>query len=213
MSRSAASSLEKLDMKVLPLLLITASGSLWCLQTCSRKRCATHGDCRHGMDGFRQPVHYYKDGVVPFGLQQLSDSVNGDDLPTVAWDLVGHKLPHLLCQEGFAVVAGVTPCNVAGDIAGDAQPPVIAGDQLGHLPPPWVASYHGVMVHTDDIMAELGVLWDIHTSPIQDQVSVLFPLIRSKGACSKFSECLDYCIIVVRTSLDVLYQLIASAVH
>src|SRR5258707_14796039 len=28
-------------MKVLPLTLMTASGSLWCLQTCSRKRCAT----------------------------------------------------------------------------------------------------------------------------------------------------------------------------
>src|SRR5258708_4539879 len=41
MSRSAASSLEKLDMKVLPLSLMTASGSLWCLQTCSRKRHAT----------------------------------------------------------------------------------------------------------------------------------------------------------------------------
>src|SRR5258707_6285568 len=41
MSRSAASSLEKLDMKVLPLSLMMASGSLWCLQTCSRKRCAT----------------------------------------------------------------------------------------------------------------------------------------------------------------------------
>src|SRR5258707_14585637 len=41
MSRSAASSLEKLDMKVLPLSLMTASRSLWCLQTCSRKRHAT----------------------------------------------------------------------------------------------------------------------------------------------------------------------------
>src|SRR5258706_13667583 len=41
MSRSATSSLEKLDMKVLPLSLMTASGSPWCLQTCSRKRHAT----------------------------------------------------------------------------------------------------------------------------------------------------------------------------
>src|SRR5258707_2892399 len=41
MSRSAASSLEKLDMKALPLSLMMASGSPWCLQTCSRKRHAT----------------------------------------------------------------------------------------------------------------------------------------------------------------------------
>src|SRR5258706_5099630 len=41
MSRSAASPPEKLDMKVLPLSLMTASGSPWCLQTCSRKRHAT----------------------------------------------------------------------------------------------------------------------------------------------------------------------------
>src|SRR6266436_10206719 len=39
--RSAASSLEKLDTKVLPLSLMMASGSPWCLQTCSRKRHAT----------------------------------------------------------------------------------------------------------------------------------------------------------------------------
>src|SRR6266481_4978455 len=41
MSRSVASSLEKLDTKALPLSLITASGSPWCLQTCSRKRHTT----------------------------------------------------------------------------------------------------------------------------------------------------------------------------
>src|SRR5258708_21704598 len=41
MSRSVASSLEKLDTKVLPLSLITTSGSPWCLQTCLRKRHAT----------------------------------------------------------------------------------------------------------------------------------------------------------------------------
>src|SRR5258707_963529 len=107
------------------------------------------------MDAFRQPVHYYEDGIVPFGLRQLSNSVNGDDLPTVAWDLVGHKLPHLLCQEGFAVVAGVTLCHVAGNIVGDAWPPVIVGDQLQCLPLPWVASHHGVMVGMDNVMVEL----------------------------------------------------------
>src|SRR5258705_8689603 len=31
----------ELDMKALPLSLMTASRSPWCLQTCSRKRCAT----------------------------------------------------------------------------------------------------------------------------------------------------------------------------
>ncbi len=41
MPRSAASSLEKLDTKALPLSLMTASRSPWCLQTCSRKRHAT----------------------------------------------------------------------------------------------------------------------------------------------------------------------------
>src|SRR5260221_2138232 len=41
MSRSAASSLEKLDMKALPLSLMMDSRSPWCLETCARKRCAT----------------------------------------------------------------------------------------------------------------------------------------------------------------------------
>src|SRR5260221_160087 len=41
MLRSAASSLEKLDTNALPLLLMMASRSPWCLQMCSRKRHAT----------------------------------------------------------------------------------------------------------------------------------------------------------------------------
>src|SRR5258708_40052537 len=40
-SRSATSSLEKLDTKALPLSLMMASRSPWCLQTCSRNRHAT----------------------------------------------------------------------------------------------------------------------------------------------------------------------------
>ena len=79
--RSAASSLEKLDTKALPLSLMMASGSPWCLQTCSRKRCATPAES------------------------------------TV------------------------------------------------------------VMVGMDNVMVELGVFWDIHTSPVHDQVSISLPLV------------------------------------
>src|SRR5258707_2914608 len=130
-------------------------------------------------------------------------------LPTPVWG----KLPHLLCQEGLAAVAGVTPCHIAGNIVGDAQPPVIVGDQLQCLPLPWVASHHGVMVGMDNVMAELGVFWDIHVSPVHDQVSISLPLVRSKRACSKLLEGFDYCIVVVCTSPDVFYQLITSAIH
>src|SRR5258708_39995279 len=65
------------------------------------------------------------------------NGVKSDNLPAVGWDLVWGKLPHLLCQEGLAAVADIAPCHVAGNIVGDAQPPVIAGDQLQCLPPPW----------------------------------------------------------------------------
>src|SRR5258708_4919704 len=82
-------------------------------------------------------------------------------LPTPVWG----KLPHLLCQEGLAAVAGVTPCHIAGNIVGDAQPPVIVGDQLQCLPLPWVASHHGVMVGMDNVMAELGV-FGTYTHPL-----------------------------------------------
>src|SRR5258708_39767760 len=68
-------------------------------------------------------------------------------------------------------------CYVAGNIAGDARPPVIAGDQLQCLPLPWVAGHHGVMVDMDNVMAELWVFWDIHASPVHDQVSVSLPLV------------------------------------
>src|SRR5258707_11150156 len=110
-------------------------------------------------------------------------------------------------------VADIAPCHIAGNIAGDAQLPVIAGDQLQCLPPPWVASHHGVMVGMDNVMAELGVFWDIHMSPVHDQVSISLPLVQSKHACSKLSEGFDYCIVIVCTSLDAFYQLVASAIH
>ncbi len=37
-----------------------------------------------------------------------------------AWDPIWCKLSNLLHQEGLAAVAGVAPCYVAGNIAGDA---------------------------------------------------------------------------------------------
>src|SRR5260221_12339072 len=161
----------------------------------------------------RYTVHYHKDGIVSFRLWQFSDGVNRDNLPAVGWDPVWGKLPHLLHREGLAAVAGIARCHIAGNRVGDAWPPVIVGAQLQCLPPPWVASHHGVMVGMDNVMAELGVFWDIHVSPVHDQVSVSLPLIQSKHACSKLSEDFDYCIVVVCTSPDVFYQLIASAIH
>ncbi len=65
----------------------------------------------------------------------------------------------------------------------------------------------------DNVMAELGFSWDIHASSVHDQVSVSLPLIGSERACSKLSECFDYCVIIVCASLDAFHQLIASAVH
>ena len=129
------------------------------------------------MDALRQPVHYHKDHIISFRLWQFSDGVNGNDLPAAAWNPVWGKLPHLQCQKGLAPVAGVTPCHVAGYVARDAQPPVIVGDELQHLPPPWVAGHHRVRVGMDNVVAELGVLWDIHASPVHDQVSVSLPLV------------------------------------
>ena len=75
-----------------------------------------------------QPSPLLAYGIISLGLQQFSDSDNGKDLPTVAWDPVWGELPHFLHQKGFAVVTGITSCYVAGNIVGDAQPPVVAGD-------------------------------------------------------------------------------------
>src|SRR5260221_10535004 len=141
------------------------------------------------------------------------NGVNRDNCPVAGWDLVWGKLPHLLCQEGLAAVADITPCHIAGNIVGDAWPPVIAGDQLQCLPPPWVAGHHGVMVGMDNVMAELGGFWDIHASPVHDQVSISLPLIQSKHACSKLSQGLDYCIIMVHISPDAFHHLITPTTH
>src|SRR5258707_2054964 len=157
------------------------------------------GNSGHGMDALGQPIHCHKDGIVSFRLWQFSDGVNRDNLPAVGWDPVWGKLPHLLCWEGLAAVADITPCHIAGNIVGDAWPPVIVGDQLQCLPLPWVASHHRVMVGMDNVMVELGVFWDIHTSPVHDQVSISLPLIQLKCACSKLSEGFYYCVMVVHT--------------
>src|SRR5258708_27495439 len=203
MSRSAASSLEKLDMKALPLSLMTASGSPWCLQTCSRKRCATPAESTVVTVGM---VWMHLDNLSTTTRMALYPLDSGSS-PMVLMEITSqfwYKLSDLLHQEGLAAVAGITPCYIAGNIV---------GDQLQHLPPPWVASYHRVMVGMDDIMAELGVSWDIHTSPVHDQVSVSFPFIRLEHACFKLSEHFDYCVIIVHASLDTFHQLIASTVH
>src|SRR5260221_14540720 len=108
------------------------------------------------MDVFRQPVHYYKDGIVPFGLWQLSDSVNGDDLPMAAWDLVGHKLPHLLCWEGFAAVAGCHGMTSLLSFLISVCPPphlchLLTPSNLIHLPSaasaPTLRCTHATMLH------------------------------------------------------------------
>src|SRR5258708_1875442 len=169
-------------------------------QACNSCR-VNHSDGGYGMDVLGQPVYYHKDGIVSFRLQQFSDGVNGNNLPMVAWNLVWGKLPHLQCWKGLALVAGIAPHHVAGYIVRDAQPPVIVGDQLQYHPLPWVASHHRVMVGMDNVMVELGVLWDIHASPVHDQVSVSLPLVQSKCACSKLSEGFDYCIIIIHTYL------------
>ena len=70
MSRSAANSPEKLDMKV-----VTDDG-LWksmvppdMLKEKACNSCRVNsGNSGYSMDVFRQPVHYYKDGIVSFGL-------------------------------------------------------------------------------------------------------------------------------------------------
>src|SRR5258707_507579 len=95
--------------------------------------------------------------------------------PEIGLNLLVYLL--LLSLERLAAVAGITLFHIAGNIVGDAQPPVVVGDQLQCLPPPWVASHHGVMVGMDNVMAELEVFWDIHTSPVHDQVSISLPLI------------------------------------
>src|SRR5258708_34394857 len=60
---------------------------------------------------------------------------------------------------------------------------------------------------------ELGVFWDIHMSPVHDQVSVSLPLVQSKRACSKLSEGFDYCVVIACTSPDPFHQLITSTIH
>ena len=76
-----------------------------------------------------------------------------------------------------------------------------------------MAHYYGVMVGMDNVMTELGISWDIHVSPIHDQFPILFPLIQPECACSELSECLNHCIIIVHTSLNVFYQPITSAAY
>src|SRR5258708_621919 len=161
----------------------TASRSPWCLQTCSRKRCATPAESTVVTVG---TAWMHLDSLSTITRMALYPLDSGSS-PMVSTEITsqwrvgirfGVSFPTFCThQEGLAVVAGVTPCHIAGNIAGDAQPPVIVGDQLQCLPPPWVTSHHGVMVGVDNVMTELGVFWDIHASPVHDQVSISLPFI------------------------------------
>src|SRR6266404_7864893 len=69
------------------------------------------GDCGYGMNPLRQAIHHHKDSIVPLGVWEFSNHVYRDHLPPLVRDLVGDQLPHLLCQEGFCLVACITPCD------------------------------------------------------------------------------------------------------
>src|SRR5258708_17949056 len=167
-------------MKVLPLSLMTASRSPWCLQICSRKRCATPVESTVVMVGM---AWMHLDSLSTATRMALYHLVSGSSLMvsteiTSQWWVgiwFGVSFPTFCIGKDLQQLHA--PCHVAGNIAGDAWPPAIAGDQLQCLPLPWVAGHHRVMVGMDNVMAELGVFWDIHVSPVHDQVSVSLPLI------------------------------------
>ncbi len=124
MSRSAASSLEKLDMKVLPLSLMTASGSLWCLQTCSRKRHTTPVESTVVMVGMAW-MHIDSLSTTTrmalYPLDSGSSPMVSTEIPSQQWLGIqfGISFPTFCIGEGLAAVAGVAPCYIAGNIAGD----------------------------------------------------------------------------------------------
>ena len=64
----------------------------------------------------------------------------------------------------------------------------------------------------DNVVVELGS-FGTYTCPLYMTMSLSLPFVRSEHACSKLSEGLDHCIIVVCTSPDAFHQLITSAVH
>src|SRR6266436_5820570 len=83
------------------------------------------GDCGYGVNPFRQAIHHHKGGIVPPGVQESSNHVYRDHLPASVGDLVGDQLPHLLCQEGFCLVAWITSCDELSNVPRQPWPPVV----------------------------------------------------------------------------------------
>src|SRR5260221_4029596 len=99
MLRSAASSFEKLDTKVLPLSLMMASGSPWCLQTCSRKRHATPAESTVVMVG---TVWMYLDSLstatrmVLYPLDSTSSPMVSTEITSQQWVVIQCMQEHKL---------------------------------------------------------------------------------------------------------------------
>src|SRR5260221_9801229 len=83
------------------------------------------GDCGYGVNPFRQVIHHHEGGIVPLGVQEFSDHVYGDHMPASVRDLVGDQLPHLLCWEGFWLVACIASCDELSNVPRQPWPPVV----------------------------------------------------------------------------------------
>ena len=87
-------------------------------------------------------------------------------------------LPDRLCP-----LTLFTSFDVFSDVLHDPWPPVVPGNQLMCLVPSRVSSQRGVVVKSDDVLPQLGILWHIH--PVFPRDDVIIMLVGMAWICMR----------------------------
>ena len=82
-----------------------------------------------------QAIYGDKYGVIAMILREFCDQVDRDNLPSMVWDTVGHKLSHWGYRKRLCSVTEVAAFHVLGNITSHTRPPVGACYQFSRLPP------------------------------------------------------------------------------
>ena len=80
-----------------------------------------------------------KEGIKILGAREISDEVDGYNIPGVVRYFVGCEQTSWFLAKRFVLLTGITALDLRQSILGEGGPPEITLDQLDGLGTPWMA--------------------------------------------------------------------------
>ena len=128
------------------------------------------------MDLLAEPVNKDTNGIVSTGFRKFTNEVHRDHLPWLFGDLIRLKGSVGAIPVCLGALASFAAIHIHPGISLETWPPVVTCDELLCLVATWVASNGCVMVHANDVFAQLGVLGHIDPPLPGQEALILLPL-------------------------------------